>query len=104
MRARYRARSRRTNNFLPLRTTLPIIPINAPIPNRQRRLRARRPWGRFRRLLHALRRRARRVLDEGRVVHVDVCYLDLDEALGVVACWAEAFAEELGDDLDELRV
>lgn len=38
------------------------------------------------------------------MVGVDVCGLDVDQALRVLGRGAEALTEELGDDLDELRV
>ena len=43
-------------------------------------------------------------LDECRVVGVDVCGLDVDQALGVVRRGPEAFPQQFRHDLDELRV
>ena len=49
-------------------------------------------------------RRGGGALDERGVVRVDVRGLDVDQALGIVRRGPEAFAEELGDDFDELGV
>lgn len=37
--------------------------------------------------------------DEGGVICVDVRRLDLNQALSVLRCWAEAFAQEFGHHL-----
>jgi hypothetical protein len=37
--------------------------------------------------------------DEGGVIRVDVRRLDLNQALSVLRCWAEAFAQEFGHHL-----
>ena len=45
-----------------------------------------------------------RALDECGMVRVNVCSLDVDQALGVVRRGPKAFAEKFRDDLDKLRM
>ena len=49
-------------------------------------------------------RRSGGALDECGMVRVNVCSLDVDQALGVVRRGPKAFAEKLRDDLDKLRI